>query len=252
MVQTTWQDENERHVIEDVQQYGWHIAAIEDDPEGPAFAYSIGIYHTLKLPEIIIFGLSSTDTMANIINTIGAEMQKGTKFEDWMESNQILNGYNCMFRQVDESFYPEYLGYAMWFHRPDDFPVLQCVWPDRQGYYPWQPQFPAELYACQPVLARQHPWRFHEGKNRAVFTTKNVLDGTHPILLVSHDEEGEWQFLCGTTNSVADGRLVCLGNVIQQHPAVVELADLPIGWQADRDGPGMPWRRVKIEPRGED
>ena len=37
MVQTTWQDD-ERQVVEDVQQYGWHIVLIEGDPKGRAFA----------------------------------------------------------------------------------------------------------------------------------------------------------------------------------------------------------------------
>ena len=46
MVRTSWQDDDERRVIEDVQQYGWHIVGVEDDQEGPGFAYSIGLYHT--------------------------------------------------------------------------------------------------------------------------------------------------------------------------------------------------------------
>lgn len=164
MVQTIWHDENERRVIEDVQKFGWHIVGVEDDPEGPAFAYSIGIYHTLKQPEIIIFGLNSMATMVRIVNAIGEEMRKGTKFEDWTESDQILEGYSCMFRHVHDGFYTKYLGFAIWFYRPDYFPVLQCVWPDRQGRYPWQPEFSAELYPRQPILARETPWRFHEGE----------------------------------------------------------------------------------------
>jgi hypothetical protein len=46
-----------------------------------------------------------------------------------------------------------------------------------------------------------------------VFTTKPVLDGTHPILLVSHDENDDWQFLCGTTADPKDGKLVSLGSI---------------------------------------
>jgi hypothetical protein len=247
MVQTTWQDNDERRVIEDVRKFGWHIVAVEDDPEGPAFAYSIGLYHTLKQPEIIIFGLKSAN-MGHIISGIAKEMRRGSRFEDWTESDQILDRYSCMFRRVDRGFYPDYLGYAMWFYRPDNFPVLQCVWPDRKGHYPWQPGFSSETHARQPVLAREQSWRFHEEKNRAVFTTRQVLDGTYPILLVSHDDEGEWQFLCGTTNRPEDGKIVCLADVVAQHPAVLELADLPIGWRAIRDGADEPWRRMKSGP----
>jgi hypothetical protein len=252
MVRTSWQDDDERRVIEDVRQYGWHIVGVEEDQEGPAFAYSIGIYHTLKQPEIIVFGLSDIKLMWQIINGIGDDMRKGKTFEDWKEYDEILEGYSCMFRQVDQGFYREYVGYANRFYRPDEFPVLQCVWPDGLGRYPWHPEFPAALHARQPVLAQQGDWRFHEGKNRAAITTKYVFDGTHPILLVSHDEEGDWQFLCGTTNLPEDGRIVCLATVVERHPAVVELADLPVGWQAARDGVDQSWRRVQIKSDDEE
>lgn len=252
MVHTVWHDEDERHVIEDVQKYGWHVVLIEDAPEGPAFAYSVGIWHTLKQPEVIIFGLNSLEAMGNIINVIGDEMRKGTKFEDWMESDQILDGYNCIFRHVDTAFYQDHVGYAMWFHRSDNFPVLQCVWPDQNGRYPWHPEYPAELRFRQPVLAQQHPWRFQEGRNRAVFTTRHVLDGTHPVLLVSHEMEGDWQFLCGTTNRTEDGRIVCLATMVEQHPAVADLADLPLGWQASRNSVDQPWQRTKTELQEEE
>lgn len=70
-----------------------------------------------------------------------------------------------------------------------------------------------------------------------------MLDGTHPIMLVSHDEDGDWQFLCGTTNDTKDGRVVCLGTIVELCPSVVEVADLPLGWQARRDSATGPWRR---------
>ncbi len=247
MVRTTGNDPEEQRVIDDVQRHGWHLVGISDDPEGPAFVYSIGMYHTLGHPEIIMFGLNSTAVMAQIINAIGEEVRNGAKFEDWHESDQVLDGYSCMFRSVPPDVYPEYVGYAMWYYRPDDFPVLQCVWPDAQHNYPWQSSCHPEIQERQPVLARRIGWPFNEGKNRAVFTTKQVLEGTHPILLVSHDTEGDWQFLCGTTNRPEDGKLVSLGNIFELHPSVGQLADLPIGWEAVRESEGGTWKRVKVE-----
>ncbi len=83
MVRTTWEGDDEKKVITDVQQHGWHLIGIEGDAEGPGFAYSIGLYHTLKQPEIIIFGLKAVSMMFQIINGIGDEMRKEVKFEDW-------------------------------------------------------------------------------------------------------------------------------------------------------------------------
>lgn len=88
-------------------------------------------------------------------------------------------------------------------------------------------------------------WVFADPPNVATYTTRKVLDDGHPILLVTHDEDdGAWQFLCGTTNEAADARIVGLDTIVQKDPSVIELADLPLGWRAWRDSPRGPWHRA--------
>lgn len=91
-------------------------------------------------------------------------------------------------------------------------------------------------------------WPFSEPTNLAAFTTTKVLREGYPVLLVSHDHDGDWQFLCGTTNNSAHGAIICLGCAYQEDRSVGELADLPIGWQAWRDSVGAPWERLPREP----
>jgi hypothetical protein len=245
MVRTHGDDDDEQRVIDDVQRHGWHVVGIEEDAEGPGFAYSIGMQHTLNHPEIIVFGLKNAKIMMQIINVIGDEVRKGEAFEDWHERDQILDGYSCIFRTAPAEAYPDYLGCAMWFYRPDSFSVLQCVWPDMQHRYPWHPDCDRDVIKRQPILNQIRDWPFHQGKNVAVFTTNRVLDGSHPILFVSHDSEGDWQFLCGTTNRPSNGRIVCLGSIIKRDDSLADLADLPEGWQAVRDSVGGRWRRER-------
>jgi hypothetical protein len=97
------------------------------------------------------------------------------------------------------------------------------------------------------VLSDDKSWPFHEGRNRAVFTTRPVLEQGHPILLVTHDTDGDWQFLCGTTNRTRDGRVVSLGCVFDKDPTVGEVADLPEGWRAYRKKNAAAWTREKAE-----
>ena len=87
-------------------------------------------------------------------------------------------------------------------------------------------------------------WAFEDSPNTATITTVKVLERTAPILLVTHDEDdGGWQFLCGTTNADADARIVGLGTIVKWDSSVNELADLPLGWRAWRGSPGAPWQR---------
>ncbi len=96
------------------------------------------------------------------------------------------------------------------------------------------------------------PWPFEDPPDRATFTTVRVLLEGHPILFVYHDaDDGAWQFLCGTTNDPADGRLVGLDCALSMEPALRELADLPPGWRAWREGPGAPWCREPVADDGD-
>ncbi len=157
----------------------------------------------------------------------------------------MLDGYSCMFRRVDPSAYRDYFGYARWYYEGDEFPMLQCVWPDGAHRFPWDSGFHSELLQSQLVFAGKSAWPFQDAKNTAVITTRQVIEDDHPILLVSHDEDGDWQFLCGTTDEPDDGRLVSLSFVVEQFASVTELADLPTGWQAHRDTPEQPWQRAE-------
>lgn len=81
-----------------------------------------------------------------------------------------------------------------------------------------------------------------------VFSTAPVFEQQLPVLYVSHDaEDAAWQFLCGTTNRIEDARIVSLGDVVGRDPSLAELVDLPLGWVAERDHLGAPWRRRKVD-----
>lgn len=216
MVQIRATDDDERQILEDIAKRGWHLIAINDDPRGSALAYSIGLYHTLGHPEVILFGLNSVQTMGQIVNDIGYLIRQGHRFEDGAETDELLEGYSCRFRQVPVDVYPEYFGYAMWFYRPDPFPAVQCFWPDRAGHFPWEAGCAASTRERQPILAHRRGWRFFEPQNQAVFTTRPVLDDGLPILRVVHDADGDWQFLCGDDDR-PQGRAARIAAVDRRH-----------------------------------
>ncbi len=66
-----------------------------------------------------------------------------------------------------------------------------------------------------------------------------------PICVATHDADGTWQVLCGTTNDSGDGRLACLGCLFERDPSIGVLADLPRGWRAWRESVDDPWHRER-------
>jgi hypothetical protein len=67
-----------------------------------------------------------------------------------------------------------------------------------------------------------------------------------PILLAVHDHDGEWQFLDGGAVEEEDAIAVHLGHVFEKHPDLRPLAELPVGWAAERDSVAGKWRRYRL------
>lgn len=91
-----------------------------------------------------------------------------------------------------------------------------------------------------------HFWPFPDPPDRRVFTTRLVVEKGFPILVVSRDPDGEWEFLCGTTDKTKDAREVLLGEVLDYDERVAEVADLPVAWRAFRDAADSPWMQEPL------
>jgi hypothetical protein len=75
-------------------------------------------------------------------------------------------------------------------------------------------------------------------------TVRSIVFEGAPILLVSHDEDDHgWQFLDGEAPRTANAAVVALSEIVELDPSVVEVADLPPGWQAVRDTKRSGWVR---------
>lgn len=87
-------------------------------------------------------------------------------------------------------------------------------------------------------------WPFADVENTATITLKRIVNRTAPILLVSHDaDDGGWQFLDGGEVTEDDASVVSLREILELDPTIKDVADLPLGWKAERTGVGKPWQR---------
>src|SRR5262249_56642925 len=108
---------------------GGAALGITKDDERPGYASSIGLFHPLDHPEIVLMGLRP-ETAQRLINLMGEAIRDGQRFEAGGRYEGLAEGFPLAFVAVGEQHYREYLGYARWFYHGSDFPRLQCVWPD--------------------------------------------------------------------------------------------------------------------------
>jgi hypothetical protein len=107
----------------------------------------------------------------------------------------------------------------------------------------------SDFWASTDPTSSLFNWKFPDPPHARVFLSETVHKGTEPVIFVSHDaEDGAWQFL-GDSMSDAGGPVIsCFHHPIDRDPTLVELADLPLGWYAERRKVGEPWIRRKLLP----
>lgn len=82
---------------------------------------------------------------------------------------------------------------------------------------------------------------FSDSPDTACFTCCHVLDEHKPILYVSHDEDGYWQFLCGSNHKEDDARIVSLATILEIDGSLSDLADLDYGKYAEAADSSSDW-----------
>ena len=155
-------------------------------------------------------------------------------------------------------WYRDLFGWATWFYDGATFPVVQCLWPAKDGTYPWQDS--AAYFVPQPLLYEMDilsarmlhyvddqqlsrtEWPFADDPHRSVFVSRCVVEDNRPMVRVVHDRQGDWQFIGPVDDPNEDGcKLSCFHCVVERDESIRSLARLAPGWLATRNGPGDPW-----------
>lgn len=91
-------------------------------------------------------------------------------------------------------------------------------------------------------------WPFENPVNAISYCTAKVARQLSPVRQVSHDWDGDWQFLDATTDEPEECVILCMGCVFERDPSLREIANLPIGWSAFRQEIGAAWERWENPP----
>lgn len=228
-----------------IAKYGLQVISVSGSNYLPSFTYSIGLFETYNQPEIICFGLPTKLGHA-IINDVAELMKKGEVIKPNSNYPNIFKDSRAEFLTVDERSIDDYFAVALNHYGISKFPALQLVWTDRNDKFPWEEGFEEQFIHQQPLLDRNADFKFREAKNLGVFTTRQWLEMDKPILHVTHDSDGDWQFLTGEQTQ-DDIRLVALEQMVIKDKTLNQIFDLEYGEEAEREFVGGQWVRRKIE-----
>ena len=115
----------ERKTIEDVENHGWHVLKVMEDDRGPGFAYTIGLHHSFRHPELICSSASPLTSRTTYSILLVKPARRGRQFSEGAESDEVLEDRVCRFRRVPVAQYQNYMGWDLWFYQGQAFPALQ-------------------------------------------------------------------------------------------------------------------------------
>lgn len=258
--------ETDANTIRHVEEFGCSVVQIKRSSSATlAWSYTIGVYDTCGKPEIITVGLPES-TARFLLNEAAKRQRDGVDLTQGRPRG-LIDEVECEFRAVDPKWTRHLMNWDLWYYGSGEFPVLQAIYPDLENRFPGEEGFNSAFE--QPLMQTNAPmtsveqdfwasadpksstfkWKFPDNLHARAYLSEDVSSGKESVTYVSHDEDdGAWQFL---GNSMSDGGgpvLTCLHHPIDDDPSLVELADLPLGWFAEREKPGEPWIRQKKAP----
>lgn len=124
MPRTTYSNQFERKILQNIAKYGWHANAVGGEADSPSFAFGI----------------------------VASAAENGRPFDLGQPTNALIRGYPAVFVRVPSTEYDPYVLSSLWYYDGSDFPLYQVVWPFKDGKFPWHESVPAQLRRSQPVL----------------------------------------------------------------------------------------------------
>ena len=144
-------DDSDRQTLEHIERFGCSVMHIAAEDDLPPFTYSVGINKTSAAPEVVVIGLK--EPIAHfIVNEYNRRVRAGEVFVPGIKYSGFIEGFEVTAERVEESFYEEYFGHNLWLYGGASFEVIQLVYPNTSGVWPWQPEADEWFRSWQPIL----------------------------------------------------------------------------------------------------
>lgn len=177
------QEEQQRIIREGIARQGFALLHVLASTHEPAYSYTVGLFTPgRQRPELVMSGLKTEHRVAWLL-ALGFRMQGppplatrrriarekgvpldalvyppgGEVFEPGKRYLDLAdNQLPTCFAQIDPAYYQTHLGQAIVFHGSSTCPVLQVIWPDPCGLFPWETNVDRHFVGMQRLLFDPH------------------------------------------------------------------------------------------------
>ena len=151
-------DEGDITFVDNVVEFDWAVTGVFDPNSDRTFAYTTGLWHNYRAPELSIFGMD-IDNMQSILNEAGALVRDGWRPIDGEITDQLFLEVDAHLRDIKPEWHRTFFGQALWFNQAPWLPFLQIVYPDAGGNFDRASQTPSEAdrQPCLWMTKNEHP-----------------------------------------------------------------------------------------------
>lgn len=139
-----------------IETKGWAIEPVEARPDVqppvPAYAYTIGFPTAFAFPDVAIFGM--VPAAANGLATLVADaLAGGTEIPLGVELVGLLdNELRCVFAPITLDDWSPFFTTSLAWYKDSPFDIVQLLWPDRNGFLPYETGYDQRLRFAQPMI----------------------------------------------------------------------------------------------------
>lgn len=124
----------------------------ESDPPRAGYTYTIGFADHTGFADVVVFGLTPV-AARGLIGLVAELLRAGTEIPVGVEVVGLLdNELRACFAPVDLEQWGGLFDVAAAWYRGEAFAVHQLIYPDRNGFLPYEAGFDQRLRFAQPVI----------------------------------------------------------------------------------------------------
>ena len=125
---------------------------LESDPPRAGYTYTIGMPAHIGFPELVVFGMKPVNARG-LIGLVRDLVRDGTEIPLGVELVGLLdNDLRCLFAPVDLVDWGTLFETGTAWYRGEPFDLVQLVYPDPNGFLPYEDGFDARRVISQPVI----------------------------------------------------------------------------------------------------